>query len=83
MAGVDDERLFCVAPDNGAVYFKGTDGKDFNVHAGENRQGGCGIKAGTAKMSPSAVSFMGSVVDLEEPFPHLNQNFNRIRWPTT
>jgi len=52
MAGVDDERLFCVAPDDGAVHFKGADGEDFNIHAGENRQGGRGIKARTAKMSP-------------------------------
>ena len=51
MAGVNDERLLFFTPDDVAVYFKGADNDGFNIHAGENREGGRGGKAGTAKIS--------------------------------
>ena len=79
IAGIDNECLFFSAPDNTAVHFKRADGKDFNIHAGENRQGRRGIKAGTEKMSLAASSFMGSVFDLQGSFLQSLRNFNRIR----
>ena len=59
MARIDDKRLFGFTPNDGAIYFKGADGDHFDIHAGENRQGERGIKAGIEKMSPVYSQFYG------------------------
>ena len=57
MTGINDKRLFDVTPDDRTVYFKGTDRKNLDIHAAEDRRAPrCG-EAGIIKISVNRSQF--------------------------